>query len=152
MQKNNTCRRSHVEQHGFFCLQIGAVQIKRKIILVFSIVVILLTSVFSFALADDKEGDKTVKPKVEKVGGVELEISRFPLEHYQAQNEAEAGIIKGNILAISNVMLGATQIIVLVVDKAMDLFMSAEPIDNFSDAITSVSKEMYNVLKRVLEK
>lgn len=110
--------------------------------------VILLTSVFSFALADDKEGDKTVKPKVEKVGGVELEISRFPLEHYQAQNEAEGGMIKGNILALSNVMLSATQIIVLVVDKAMDLFMSAEPIDNFSDAITSVSKEMYNVLKK----
>ncbi|MCY7571418.1 CD3337/EF1877 family mobilome membrane protein [Bacillus pumilus] len=133
---------------AFFVCRSGAIQIKRKIILVFSIVVILLTSVFSFALADDKEGDKTVKPKVEKVGGVELEISRFPLEHYQAQNEAEGGMIKGNILALSNVMLSATQIIVLVVDKAMDLFMSAEPIDNFSDAITSVSKEMYNVLKK----
>ncbi|MFS3916066.1 CD3337/EF1877 family mobilome membrane protein [Bacillus australimaris] len=123
-------------------------QIKRKIILIFSIVVILLTSVFSFALADDKEGDKTVKPKVEKVGGVELEISRFPLQHYQAHNEAEDGFIKGAIVSISNSMLGMTQIIVLVVDKAMDLFMSAEPIDNFSDAITNVSKQMYNVLKK----
>ncbi|WP_144487933.1 CD3337/EF1877 family mobilome membrane protein [Bacillus pumilus] len=121
---------------------------KRKIILIFSIVVILLTSVFSFALADDKEGDKTVKPKVEKVGGVELEISRFPLEHYQAHNEAEDGMIKGAIVSISNSMLGMTQIIVLVVDKAMDLFMSAEPIENFSDAITNVSKQMYNVLKK----
>ncbi|MED1528800.1 CD3337/EF1877 family mobilome membrane protein [Bacillus pumilus] len=116
--------------------------------MIFSIVVILLTSVFSFALADDKEGDKTVKPKVEKVGGVELEISRFPLQHYQAHNEAEDGFIKGAIVSISNSMLGMTQIIVLVVDKAMDLFMSAEPIGNFSDAITSVSKEMYNVLKK----
>ncbi|KIL13601.1 Formate--tetrahydrofolate ligase [Bacillus pumilus] len=135
-------------KHGFFVYRSGAIQIKRKIILVFSIVVILLTSVFSFALADDKEGDKTVKPKVEKVGGVELEISRFPLQHYQAHNQAEDGFIKGGIVSISNSMLGMTQIIVLVVDKAMDLFMSAEPIDNFSDAITSVSKEMYNVLKK----
>lgn len=117
-------------------------------LLIFSIVVILLTSVFSFALADDKEGDKTVKPKVEKVGGVELEISRFPLQHYQAQNEAETGIIKGNILALSNVMLSFTQTTVMIVDKALDLFMSAELIDNFSDAITSVSKETYNVLKK----
>ncbi|MCY7619851.1 hypothetical protein MH116_18575 [Bacillus pumilus] len=116
--------------------------------MIFSIVVILLTSVFSFALADDKEGDKTVKPKVEKVGGVELEISRFPLQHYQTHNEAEDGFIKGAIVSISNSMLGMTQIIVLVVDKAMDLFMSAEPIDNFSDAITNVSKQMYNVLKK----
>ncbi|MBK4214121.1 hypothetical protein EGI07_18180 [Bacillus pumilus] len=121
---------------------------KRKIILIFSIVVILLTSVFSFALADDKEGDKTVKPKVEKVGGVELEISRFPLEHYQAHNQAEDGFIKGAIVSLSNTMLAVTQIVVLVVDKAMDLFMSAEPIDNFSSAITNVSKQMYNVLKK----
>ncbi|MGE6626838.1 CD3337/EF1877 family mobilome membrane protein [Bacillus pumilus] len=133
---------------AYFVCGSGAIQIKRKIILVFSIVVILLTSVFSFALADDKEGDKTVKPKVEKVGGVGLEISRFPLEHYQAHNEAEDGMIKGTIVSLSNVMLGTTQIIVLVVDKAMDLFMSAEPIENFSDAITSVSKQMYNVLKK----
>ncbi|MFJ5670642.1 CD3337/EF1877 family mobilome membrane protein [Bacillus safensis] len=132
---------------AFFVCRSGAIQIKRKIILVFSIVVILLTSVFSFALADDKEGDKTVKPKVEKVGGVELEISRFPLEHYQAHNEAEEGMIKGAIVSLSNVMLGATQIIVLVVDKAMDLFMSAEPIEGFSDAVTDVSKKMYSVLK-----
>ncbi|MCY7585263.1 hypothetical protein MH138_04385 [Bacillus safensis] len=115
--------------------------------MIFSIVVILLTSVFSFALADDKEGDKTVKPKVEKIGGVELEISRFPLEHYQAHNQAEDGMIKGTIVSLSNVMLGTTQIIVLVVDKAMDLFMSAEPIEGFSDAVTDVSKKMYSVLK-----
>ncbi|WP_234799391.1 CD3337/EF1877 family mobilome membrane protein [Bacillus altitudinis] len=133
---------------AFFVCRSGAIQIKRKILLIFSIVVILLTSVFSFALADDKEGDKTVKPKVEKVGGVELEISRFPLQHYQAQNEAETGIIKGNILALSNVMLSFTQAIVMIVDQALDLFMSAELIDNFSDAITSVSKETYNVLKK----
>ncbi|UUH74560.1 CD3337/EF1877 family mobilome membrane protein [Bacillus altitudinis] len=133
---------------AFFVCRSGAIQIKRKMLLIFSIVVILLTSVFSFALADDKEGDKTVKPKVEKVGGVELEISRFPLQHYQAQNEAETGIIKGNILALSNVMLSFTQTTVMIVDKALDLFMSAELIDNFSDAITSVSKETYNVLKK----
>ncbi|MED1423128.1 CD3337/EF1877 family mobilome membrane protein [Bacillus altitudinis] len=137
-----------MKQHGFFVCRSGAIQIKRKMLLIFSIVVILLTSVFSFALADDKEGDKTVKPKVEKVGGVELEISRFPLQHYQAQNEAETGIIKGNILALSNVMLSFTQTTVMIVDKALDLFMSAELIDNFSDAITSVSKETYNVLKK----
>lgn len=88
-----------------------------------------------------------MKPKVEKVGGVELEISRFPLEHYQAHNQAEDGMIKGTIVSLSNVMLGTTQIIVLVVDKAMDLFMSAEPIEGFSDAVTDVSKKMYSVLK-----
>lgn len=99
------------------------------------------------ASAEDKDGDKTVQPKVEKVGGVELEISRFPLEHYQAHNQAEDGMIKGTIVSLSNVMLGTTQIIVLVVDKAMDLFMSAEPIEGFSDAVTDVSKKMYSVLK-----
>ena len=120
---------------------------KRNLIITFLALVMLVSSV-TLVFADDKEGDKTVKPKVEKVGGVELEISRFPLEHYQAHNQAEDGMIKGTIVSLSNVMLGTTQIIVLVVDKAMDLFMSAEPINNFSDAITSVSKDMYNVLKK----
>ncbi|OJT54250.1 hypothetical protein [Bacillus altitudinis] len=109
---------------------------------------VMLVSSVTLVFADYKEGDKTVKPKIEKVGGVDLEISRFPLEHYQAHNQAEDGMIKGTIVSISNVMLGTTQIIVLVVDKAMDMFMSAEPINNFSDAITSVSKDMYNVLKK----
>ncbi|XNN69584.1 CD3337/EF1877 family mobilome membrane protein [Bacillus pumilus] len=120
---------------------------KRNLIITFLALVMLVSSV-TLVFADDKEGDKTVKPKIEKVGGVDLEISRFPLEHYQAHNQAEDGMIKGAIVSLSNVMLGTTQIIVLVVDKAMDLFMSAEPINNFSDAITSVSKDMYNVLKK----
>ncbi|KMK71840.1 hypothetical protein ACJ64_03430 [Bacillus safensis] len=120
---------------------------KRSLIITLLALVILVSSV-TLVFADDKEGDKTVKPKIEKVGGVDLEISRFPLEHYQAHNQAEDGMIKGTIVSLSNVMLGTTQIIVLVVDKAMDLFMSAEPINNFSDAITSVSKDMYNVLKK----
>ncbi|MGN2664643.1 CD3337/EF1877 family mobilome membrane protein [Bacillus altitudinis] len=120
---------------------------KRNLIITFLALVMLVSSV-TLVFADDKEGDKTVKPKIEKVGGVDLEISRFPLEHYQAHNQAEDGMIKGAIVSLSNVMLGTTQIIVLVVDKAMDLFMSAEPIDNFSDAITSVSKDMYKVLKK----
>ncbi|MFN3093367.1 CD3337/EF1877 family mobilome membrane protein [Bacillus pumilus] len=120
---------------------------KRSLIITFLALVMLVSSV-NLVFADDKEGDKTVKPKIEKVGGVDLEISRFPLEHYQAHNQAEDGMIKGAIVSLSNVMLGTTQIIVLVVDKAMDLFMSAQPIDNFSDAITSVSKDMYKVLKK----
>ncbi|AMM96336.1 CD3337/EF1877 family mobilome membrane protein [Bacillus pumilus] len=120
---------------------------KRSLIITLLALVILVSSV-TLVFADDKEGDKTVKPKIEKIGGVDLEISRFPLEHYQAHNQAEDGMIKGAIVSLSNVMLGTTQIIVLVVDKAMDLFMSAEPIDNFSDAITSVSKDMYKVLKK----
>jgi len=120
---------------------------KRSLIITFLALVMLVSSV-NLVFADDKEGDKTVKPKIEKVGGVDLEISRFPLEHYQAHNQAEDGMIKGAIVSLSNVMLGTTQIIVLVVDKAMDLFMSAEPIDNFSDAITSISKDMYKVLKK----
>ncbi|MGG0001064.1 hypothetical protein ABEW02_01900 [Bacillus safensis] len=119
---------------------------KRHLIIV-SIILLILISIMAVASAEDRDGDKTVQPKVEKVGGVELEISRFPLEHYQAHNQAEDGMIKGTIVSLSNVMLGTTQIIVLVVDKAMDLFMSAEPIEGFSDAVTDVSKKMYSVLK-----
>ncbi|WOI41965.1 CD3337/EF1877 family mobilome membrane protein [Bacillus altitudinis] len=121
---------------------------KKKNLLITFLALVMLVSSLTVVFADDKEGDKTVKPKVEKVGGVELEISRFPLEHYQAHNQAEDGMIKGAIVSLSNTMLAVTQIIVLVVDKAMDLFMSAEPIDNFSSAITNVSKQMYNVLKK----
>ncbi|APT49059.1 hypothetical protein BSA171_14120 [Bacillus safensis] len=120
---------------------------KRNLIITF-LALVMLVSTLTVTFANDKDGDKTVKPKVEKVGGVELEISRFPLEHYQAHNQAEDGMIKGAIVSLSNTMLAVTQIIVLVVDKAMDLFMSAEPIDNFSSAITNVSKQMYNVLKK----
>ncbi|WP_144667801.1 CD3337/EF1877 family mobilome membrane protein [Bacillus altitudinis] len=120
---------------------------KRNLIITF-LALVMLVSTLTVTFANDKDGDKTIKPKVEKVGGVELEISRFPLQHYQAQNEAETGIIKGNILALSNVMLSFTQATVMIVDQALDLFMSAELIDNFSDAITSVSKETYNVLKK----
>ncbi|UTX09449.1 hypothetical protein NMH04_02880 [Bacillus altitudinis] len=120
---------------------------KRNLIITF-LALVMLVSTLTMTFANDKDGDKTIKPKVEKVGGVELEISRFPLQHYQAQNEAETGIIKGNILALSNVMLSFTQATVMIVDQALDLFMSAELIDNFSDAITSVSKETYNVLKK----
>ncbi|PRS32123.1 hypothetical protein C6X96_12775 [Bacillus pumilus] len=119
----------------------------KKHLIIVSIILLILISIMAVASAEDKEGDKTVQPKVEKVGGVELEISRFPLEHYQAHNQAEDGMIKGAIVSLSNVMLGTTQIIVLVVDKAMDLFMSAEPIEGFSDAVTDVSKKMYSVLK-----
>ncbi|MDI4571483.1 CD3337/EF1877 family mobilome membrane protein [Bacillus altitudinis] len=119
----------------------------KKHLIIVSIILLILISIMAVASAKDKEGDKTVQPKVEKVGGVELEISRFPLEHYQAHNQAEDGMIKGAIVSLSNVMLGTTQIIVLVVDKAMDLFMSAEPIEGFSDAVTDVSKKMYSVLK-----
>lgn len=36
-------------------------------------------STLTVTFANDKDGDKTVKPKVEKVGGVDLEISRLPL-------------------------------------------------------------------------
>lgn len=120
----------------------------KKHLIIVSIILLILISIMAVASAEDKDGDKTVQPKVEKVGGVELEISRFPLEHYQAHNQAEDGMIKGAIVSLSNTMLAVTQIIVLVVDKAMDLFMSAEPIDNFSSAITNVSKQMYNVLKK----
>ncbi|MDR4994412.1 hypothetical protein RGT17_04080 [Bacillus altitudinis] len=119
----------------------------KKHLIIVSIILLILISIMAVASAEDKDGDKTVQPKVEKVGGVELEISRFPLEHYQAHNQAEDGMIKGTIVSLSNVMLGTTQIIVLVVDKAMDLFMSAEPIEGFSDAVTDVSKKMYSVLK-----
>ncbi|MEH7798503.1 hypothetical protein CUU65_12705 [Bacillus safensis] len=120
----------------------------KKHLIIFSIILLILVSIMAVASAEDKDGDKTVRPKVEKVGGVELEISRFPLEHYQAHNQAADGMIKGAIVSLSNTMLAVTQIVVLVVDKAMDLFMSSEPIDNFSSAITNVSKQMYNVLKK----
>ncbi|MGQ8972663.1 hypothetical protein [Bacillus altitudinis] len=103
---------------------------KRNLILTF-LALVMLVSTLTVTFANDKDGDKTVKPKVEKVGRNELEISRFPLQHYQAHNQTEDGMIKGAIVSLSNTMLAVTQIIVLVVDKAMDLFMSAEPIDNF---------------------
>jgi len=125
----------------------GVGLLKRKRILLFSVVALLLASLIMAVSVIAADGDTTTQPKSVKVGGVELETERFPLSRYQANNEDSDSRIKGAFVGLTNVTFSFAGNIVRVVDAGMDTLYNLQPIDKFANSMTNVSKTVYKTLK-----
>lgn len=121
---------------------------KKKRILIVSAIVLLFLTVASAVTVISADGDITTQPKVEKAGGVELKVKRFPISRYQANNEASDDLIKGAFVGLTNVTFSFAGNIVRVVDAGMDILYNLQPIDEFANSITNVSKSVYKTLKK----
>lgn len=121
---------------------------KKKRILIVSAIVLLFLTVASAVSVFSADGDTTTQPKVEKAGGVELKVKRFPISRYQANNEASDDLIKGAFVGLTNVTFSFAGNIVRVVDAGMDILYNLQPIDEFANSITNVSKAVYKTLKK----
>ncbi|WEZ01350.1 transposon conjugation system subunit ConG [Bacillus subtilis] len=124
------------------------VVMKKKRILIVSAIVLLFLTVASAVTVFSADGDTTTQPKVEKAGGVELKVKRFPISRYQANNEASDDLIKGAFVGLTNVTFSFAGNIVRVVDAGMDILYNLQPIDEFANSITNVSKTVYKTLKK----
>ncbi len=120
---------------------------KKKRILIVSAIVLLFLTIASAVTVFSADGDTTTQPKVEKAGGVELKVKRFPISRYQANNEASDDLIKGAFVGLTNVTFSFAGNIVRVVDAGMDILYNLQPIDEFANSITNVSKKVYKTLK-----
>ncbi|MER0468989.1 hypothetical protein ABR330_20465 [Bacillus cabrialesii subsp. cabrialesii] len=121
---------------------------KKKRILIVSAIVLLFLTVASAITVFSADGDTTTQPKVEKAGGVELKVKRFPISRYQANNEASDDLIKGAFVGLTNVTFSFAGNIVRVVDAGMDILYNLQPINEFANSITNVSKSVYKTLKK----
>ncbi|NDK01957.1 putative membrane protein YddG [Bacillus subtilis subsp. subtilis] len=121
---------------------------KKKRILIMSAIVLLFLTVASAVTVFSADGDTTTQPKIEKAGGVELKVKRFPISRYQANNEASDDLIKGAFVGLTNVTFSFAGNIVRVVDAGMDILYNMQPIDEFANSITNVSKTIYKTLKK----
>ncbi|MER0466411.1 hypothetical protein ABR330_06930 [Bacillus cabrialesii subsp. cabrialesii] len=121
---------------------------KKKRILIVSAIVLLFLTVASAVTVFSADGDTTTQPKIEKAGGVELKVKRFPISRYQANNEASDDLIKGAFVGLTNVTFSFAGNIVRVVDAGMDILYNLQPIDEFANSITNVSKTIYKTLKK----
>ncbi|UUN80358.1 hypothetical protein KMZ16_20860 [Bacillus subtilis subsp. subtilis] len=122
--------------------------VKKKRILIVSAIVLLFLTVASAVTVISADGDTTTQPKVEKAGGVELKVKRFPISRYQANNEASDDLIKGAFVGMANVTFSFAGNFVRVVDAGMDILYNLQPIDEFANSITNVSKTVYKTLKK----
>lgn len=100
-----------------------------------------------FGSTDSDPEDHMVEPNIEEQGGVELQVKRYPVSRYMANNEDADGMIKGAFVGMNNVIFSVSGYIVLVVDTAMDRLYSLQPIDEFSDTLTSISTTIYDTLR-----
>ncbi|MCX2810552.1 hypothetical protein OQ477_11240 [Bacillus sp. ChL18] len=124
------------------------VVMKKKRILIVSAIVLLFLTIASAVTVFSADGDTTTQPKIEKAGGVELSVKRFPISRYQANNEASDDLIKGAFVGLTNVTFSFAGNIVRVVDAGMDILYNLQPIDEFANSITNVSKTVYKTLKK----
>ncbi|MDA1478031.1 CD3337/EF1877 family mobilome membrane protein [Bacillus changyiensis] len=120
---------------------------KRKKILIGTVVVLLFLTFFTAISVFSADGDTTTQPKSVKAGGVELEVKRFPISRYQANNESSDDWLKGPFIGFTNVIFSTSGNIVRVVDAGMDVLNNLQPVDKFADSITNVSKTVYKTLK-----
>lgn len=121
---------------------------KKKRVLIVSAIVLIFLTIASAVTVFSADGDTTTQPKVEKAGGVELKVKRFPISRYQANNEASDDLIKGAFVGLTNVTFSFAGNIVRVVDAGMDILYNLQPIDEFANSITNVSKTVYKTLKK----
>lgn len=94
----------------------------------------------------EKVSQNQSKPHIVKKGGIELNIKRFPLSRYKANNEVDSGI-KGIGVALSNMGFSFSQLVVLGVDTGLDLMQSLDPIQKFSTKFSQIGQHMFTVLK-----
>lgn len=80
------------------------------------------------------------------VGGIPLEIERYPIERYMANNEDTSGIFGINLYSINNMLMGINHNIVQVTDSSLQMF-SEDRLDKFADDIATVSRSVYMTLR-----
>ncbi|GGJ67642.1 CD3337/EF1877 family mobilome membrane protein [Virgibacillus salexigens] len=120
--------------------------VKRSFLCMLVLLIFLIPASGVFAEYQD-HGEYMSEPEVETQGGIELESSRFPIDRYTVNNEAEDDMIKGAFLGFSNAIFTFTGNIVVLVDTALQELFTLEPIDRFSGHINLISQSIYDTLR-----
>ncbi|MEN0642274.1 hypothetical protein MKY91_03745 [Alkalicoccobacillus gibsonii] len=128
---------------------------KRKLLLLGVAILLPLFLVFAtlgVTYAEDEEeppqGSENMSDvNIEEKGGVELDIKRFPLNRYFANNEDRNHTLRGAFVGFANLSFTIGTFIVETVDKSMEIMYSLEPIEKFADLLTGVTSTVYNTLQ-----
>ncbi|MGN7312672.1 CD3337/EF1877 family mobilome membrane protein [Alkalicoccobacillus gibsonii] len=128
---------------------------KRKLLLLGVAILLPLFLVFatiSVTYAEDEEkppqGSENMSDvTIEEKGGVELDIKRFPLNRYFANNEDRSHTLRGAFVGFANLSFTIGTFVVETVDKSMEIMYSLEPIEKFADLLTGVTSTVYDTLQ-----
>lgn len=109
-----------------------------------------ILSKFKDTFTEDYEPYKYMNEPTEDkdiiVGGIPLEIERYPIERYMVNNEDTSGIFGINLYSINNMLMGINHNIVQVTDSSLQMF-SEDRLDKFADDIATVSRSVYMTLR-----
>ncbi|MBM0066763.1 CD3337/EF1877 family mobilome membrane protein [Alkalicoccobacillus gibsonii] len=128
---------------------------KRKLLLLGVAILLPLFLVFAtlgVTYAEDEEeppqGSENMSDvTIEEKGGVELDIKRFPLNRYFANNEDRSHTLRGAFVGFANLSFTIGTFVVETVDKSMEIMYSLEPIERFADLLTGVTSTVYDTLQ-----
>ncbi|WP_144559650.1 CD3337/EF1877 family mobilome membrane protein [Shouchella miscanthi] len=128
---------------------------KRKLLLLGVAILLPLFLVFAtigITYAEDEEeeprGSENMSDvTIEEKGGVELDIKRFPLNRYFANNEDRSHTLRGAFVGFANLSFTIGTFVVETVDKSMEIMYSLEPIERFADLLTGVTSTVYDTLQ-----
>lgn len=130
---------------------------KRKLLLLGVAILLPLFLVFatiSITYAEDEEEEQPRGSEnmsdvtIEEKGGVELDIKRFPLNRYFANNEDRSHTLRGAFVGFANLSFTIGTFVVETVDKSMEIMYSLEPIERFADLLTGVTSTVYDTLQK----
>ncbi|MEN0642300.1 hypothetical protein MKY91_03875 [Alkalicoccobacillus gibsonii] len=129
---------------------------KRKLLLLGVAILLPLFLVFAtvgITYAEDEEeptqGSKNMSDvTIEEKGGVNLDIKRFPLNRYFANNEDRSHTLRGAFVGFANLSFTIGTFVVQAVDKSMEIMYSLEPIERFADLLTGVTSTVYDTLQK----
>lgn len=129
---------------------------KRKLLLLGVAILLplfLLFATISVTYAEDEEeppqGSENMSDvTIEEKGGVELDIKRFPLNRYFANNEDRSHTLRGAFVGFANLSFTIGTFVVQAVDKSMEIMYSLEPIEKFADLLTGVTSTVYDTLQK----